>query len=62
MSAKHNQRTRAEILAKRQATDQAVATRRLQVQPVESRSKYTPHFGKKQQEKLQRPAWELIAA
>lgn len=52
MSQKHNQRTRAEILAKRKNLSAAAELNRIRVQPVESRSKYTPHFGAKQRAKL----------
>jgi hypothetical protein len=50
MSKKHNQRTRAEILAKCQVDPQTW------VDPVRkaSRSKYKPHIGEKQQAKLRR--------
>ena len=54
MSRKHNQRTRTEILVKRNDTDVAIARGTLQVQPVEYRSKYTPHFGAKEQERAKR--------
>lgn len=61
MSAKHNQRTRAEILAKRAMpvvttnvhvrTGAPVSTPHVMVRKA-SRSRYTPHFGKKQQARL----------
>lgn len=71
MSKKHEQRTRAEILAKRAQPIQEVRVLRqvptpkgpiLVPQPTSSerlraefdRSKYMPHFGAKQQAKLQR--------
>lgn len=64
MSRKHNQRTRAEILAKRENTQRDIDYGLIQLQPVESRSKYTPHFGAKQEAKLrrQREAAELKLA
>ncbi|WP_175980024.1 hypothetical protein [Caballeronia zhejiangensis] len=61
MSKKHEQRTRAEILAKRTERDYAVAHGVLKVQKVESRSKYTPHFGAKQAAKLQHTALKVAA-
>lgn len=65
MSAKHNQRTRSEILAKRNAPINKWAdwTRGVPARITKrwnadvrkaSRSKYAPHFGAKQQAKLQR--------
>lgn len=54
MGKKHNQRTRAEILAKRKNLTLDVEFRRIRVQPVESRSKYTPHIGAKEQERAKR--------
>jgi hypothetical protein len=70
MSKKHNQRTRAEILAKRNIDPSTwvdpvrkiiagmpgpvmAPTPNADVRKA-SRSKYTPHFGAKQQAKLQR--------
>ena len=77
MSKKHNQRTRAEILAKRAIDPETwvQAVRKMigavvgpAVSPTPhsmvrkaSRSKYEPHFGKKQQAKLQRQALKLAA-
>jgi hypothetical protein len=72
MSRKHNQRTRAEILAKRAQPIAKWAGWQVlggapafitTTQPL-SRSKYTPHFGAKQEEKLrrQREAQELRQA
>lgn len=62
MSKKHNQRTRAEILAKREQPINPkglnrdrfgvpVSTPHAMVRKA-SRSKYMPHFGKKQKTKL----------
>lgn len=62
MSKKHNQRTRAEILAKREQPISKWAGWNgrppavIQTQQPVSRSKYTPHFGAKQQAKLQKRA------
>lgn len=69
MSQKHNQRTRAEILAKREQeipskrlnrnrSGLAVSTPHAMVLKA-SRGKYTPHFGAKQQAKLQKAALKL---
>jgi len=54
MSKKHEQRTRAEILAKRKNLTLNVEFRRIRVQPVESRSKYMPHIGAKEQARAER--------
>lgn len=60
MSKKHHQRTRAEILAKRAQPISKWAgwTRGVPVvirtQPVEYRSKYTPHIGAKERERAKR--------
>jgi hypothetical protein len=79
MSKKHNQRTRAEILAKRQIDPQtwvdpvrkivagmmsgpAVPPTPHAMVRKAQRSKYAPHFGAKQQAKLQRSERVLIAA
>lgn len=78
MSKKHNQRTRAEILAKRAQPIQEVRVLReirtpqgpiLVPQTTSSEklraafdaSKYMPHFGAKQQARLQRRALKLVA-
>ncbi|WCM21410.1 hypothetical protein NDK50_08160 [Paraburkholderia bryophila] len=71
MSKKHEQRTRAEILRLRNLpTDPKrlnrdrfgalVSTPHAMVRKA-SRSKYTPHFGKKQQAKLAHRALKLAA-
>jgi len=52
MSRKHHQRTRAEIMAKRRAEDGMRYLARAKM-PHKHLSKYEPHFGAKQQEKLQ---------
>lgn len=69
MSKKHQQRTRAEILAKRERPIPEISQNRYQLtgmpvptQKPQSRSKYMPHFGKKQAAKLARKVGELIAA
>jgi hypothetical protein len=54
VSKKHNQRTRAVILAGRKNLALNVEFKRIQVQPVEYRSKYTPHIGAKEQERAKR--------
>jgi hypothetical protein len=62
MSRKHNQRTRAEILAKREQPIKAWAgwlvlggsPTVITTRSVTSRSKYMPHFGAKQEAKLRR--------
>lgn len=65
MSAKHHQRTRAGILAKRDAKSFTGmnGTHRYSIavdiaRPVPSRSKYVPHFGAKQ---LARVAYQASA-
>ncbi|MGX6999874.1 hypothetical protein [Caballeronia sp. KNU42] len=52
MSKKHEQRTRAEILAKRAQPIMGFDKRPAPITALVSRSKYTPHFGAKQQAKL----------
>lgn len=61
MSKKHEKRTRAEILAKREQPIVEIPVHRMigpvvgpivPFKRVQSRSKYTPHFGAKQQAKL----------
>ncbi|QTP32788.1 hypothetical protein B7759_01366 [Burkholderia glumae] len=47
MSKKHEQRTRQQILAKREPSTRGLVA----IQP-KSRSKYKPHFGKKQAAKI----------
>jgi hypothetical protein len=67
MSKKHHQRTRAEILAKREQPISQWAGWNgnppavIRTQPVEYRSKYTPHFGAKQQAKPAKTALKLAA-
>ncbi len=61
MGKKHEQRTRAEILAKRAKPIMGFDKRRAPITAPVSRSKYTPHFGLKQQAKLQRNALKLAA-
>lgn len=61
MSKKHEKRTRTQILAKRDFPIEEIPVRNsmtgLIVQKkVKAPSKYTPHFGKKQEAKLQQAA------
>ncbi|WP_186066007.1 hypothetical protein [Burkholderia gladioli] len=52
MSKKHEQRTRSEILAKREQPIMGFDRRPAPITRPANRSKYTPHFGKKQAAKL----------
>lgn len=54
MSKKHNQRTRAEILAKRALPITGFDRRPAPISQPVSRSKYTPHIGAKEQERAKR--------
>jgi hypothetical protein len=54
MSKKHNQRTRAEILAKREQPIRDFLGNVAQVTRSASRSKYMPHIGAKEQERASR--------
>jgi hypothetical protein len=54
MSKKHRQRTRAEILAKREQPIHGFGGRLAPVTFPVSRSKYTPHIGAKEQERAKR--------
>lgn len=54
MSKKHEQRTRAEILAKRATPVMGFDKRPAPITAPVSRSKYTPHIGAKEQERAKR--------
>lgn len=63
MSKKHEQRTRAQILAKRAQPIMGFDRRPAPITAPASRSKYKPHFGAKQREReiLKRIAMPLAA-
>ncbi|MBA1366940.1 hypothetical protein [Burkholderia gladioli] len=52
MSKKHEQRTRSEILAKREQPIMGFRGRPAPISRPANRSKYMPHFGKKQTAKI----------
>jgi hypothetical protein len=54
MSKKHEQRTRAQILAKRATPIMGFDKRPAPITAPVSRSKYTPHIGAKEQERAKR--------
>ena len=66
MSKKHHQRTRAEILAKREQSIVEIPVRNAMTgaivpKKVKPASKYTPLFGAKQAAKIERSALKLAA-